>query len=409
MAQPMQSQSLMNQLGRPGLLLVLSASFLFLGFAVAIWTSSPLVALMGWAGSLIAATVGIVVGCRWIIDGRRAGQPLATGNLLVLLGNALMTALGAGTALLVNSGFTRGRQLRRWGHVLLPDLRVGDSWARHPSFPDAWTGPRNNAHADRQPSGGFELAMPLAVPPQQRRGLAQQWRENARTEHASVAAFARLSLDLIALGAPPALIAAANRDALDEIRQAELCFSLARTIDGSAEGPGPFPDPRHLRNVSLLPPLRSVALAKLAVDSLIDGALAEGISARVVARLVKRTQQPGIAALLKEIAADEGRHSAHGWDVVHWCLLQGGRPIAHALLGAARAIPERVTSDGPSAALDGVWERWGIPGHALLAEEHAAARAQIQRRIEELAAPVALGLTRVQVLPAVRPTADRAA
>jgi hypothetical protein len=141
--------------------------------------------------------------------------------------------------------------------------------------------------------------------------LAHQWRENGRTEHASVAAYARLTLDLIALGAPPSLVRAAQRDALDEIRHTELCFSLARAIDGRDVGPGPF----AVMDGASRSGSRALSLARLAVDSLVDGALHEGVSARVIAQLAKRTDMEPIRALLKELAADEGRHAAHGWDV----------------------------------------------------------------------------------------------
>ena len=71
------------------------------------------------------------------------------------------------------------------------------------------------------------------------------------------------------------------------------------------------------------------------------------------------------------------RTAAHGWDVVAWCLDEGGAPVAAALLGAVKVLPERMTSTLPEAAQDGSWERWGIPGRALEAEEYAQARARV--------------------------------
>lgn len=212
-------------------------------------------------------------------------------------------------------------------------------------------------------------------------GLAAQWRENGRTEHASVAAFARLTLDLMALGAPPALVAAANRDALDEIRHTELCFSLARALDGKAESPAAFPEASRART---LPASRPLALAALAVDSLVDGALHEGVSARVIAKLAKRCEHAEIRAVLKEIAADEGRHAAHGWEVVEWCLAEGGAPVADAMRGAVRALPHSTHSGLPAAAEDSSWERYGIHGRALEAEQLAGTRADLVRRVERL-------------------------
>lgn len=254
--------------------------------------------------------------------------------------------------------FSRGRQLREHGRALLPPVLPGEGW------------------------GGIPQA--VAVAPVARPALAAQWRENGRTEHASVGAFARLTLDLLALGAPPALIADANRDALDEIRHTELCFSLARALDGQALAPGPFPAAATART---LPRTRVLALAQLAATSLVDGALNEGVSARVIGQLARRCEDPAIRAILAEIAADEWRHAAHGWDVVRWCLDEGGALVGTALRGAALAIPTTPRPSSPAAALDGSWERHGIHGAALERREYTRTRADLLRRLDALMAP----------------------
>jgi len=284
-----------------------------------------------------------------------------------LLGGGIMTLLGALLTMLSTTGFTRGRQIRHRGKIVLPKLEAGGNWA--------------------------QLSVAAAAAPELRAGLATQWRENGKTEHASVAAFAQLTIDLLALGAPPELIAGSNRDSLDEIRHAQLCFSLARALDGKSEGPAPFPEARRRRgglsrlSDSLeLGPSRALALARLAVDSLIDGALHEGVSARVLARLVKRCEDPAVREVLRELAADEGRHSAHGWDVVQWCLTEGNAPVAAALRGALAALPLTIDSNVPAAARDGSWEAFGLHGEALEAEEHQRARADLVRRVNALLA-----------------------
>jgi hypothetical protein len=272
--------------------------------------------------------------------------------LVPLLGGSALTLVGFVLTVWATNGFARGRQLRRFGRVLLPPVRSGGDWA----------------------SEGRTIDVPSGV----RHALAERWRWNGRTEHASVAAFARLTLDLMALGAPPELVHAANRDASDETRHAELCFALARAIDGRSESPGPFPEAQRARTLSRN---RTLALAQLAVDSLVDGALHEGLSARVIAKLARRCEEPRIGSALRELAADEGRHAAHGWDVVEWCLAEGGRPVAEALRGALAALPRRVHSDLPEQARSGAWEPYGIHGALLESEEHARARADIIRRV----------------------------
>mgnify|MGYP003380246193 CR=1 FL=1 len=130
--------------------------------------------------------------------------------------------------------------------------------------------------------------------------------------------------------------------------------------------------------------MRAVALAQLAVDSLVDGALHEGVSARVVAKLKARCEDDAIRKVLEEIAADEGRHAAHGWDVVAWCVATGGATVASALRGALDGLPEAMRSPLPQAAEGGAWERWGIHGNALEAEEYASALRDLRERVERM-------------------------
>jgi hypothetical protein len=326
----------LSNVGVPG---QVAGSFLLVGLALLALTS---------VAALYKALCGVVDLVR--TTGRGAGPDTGLA-IAAILGNLVVAAFGALVAYLATFGFARGRQLRRWGRVLLPRLQSGSHWTTSP-----------------MELSGYE------VPP----GVADQWRENGKTEHASVAAFARLALDLMALGAPPTLLAAANQDALDEIRHTEICFSIASAIDGKALGPGPFPEAQR---VPTLPRSRTLALGKLAVDSLVDGALHEGVSARVIAKLAQRSEVPAIRAALKEIAADEGRHAAHGWAVVSWCLAQEPDPVAAALRAAVHLLPRRLHSQLPEPAAGGGWQAWGIHGSALEAEEYAAALAHVTERV----------------------------
>ena len=282
------------------------------------------------------------------------GRDVLAG-VAVVLGGSFMTLWGAFWALWATSGFARGRQLRRLGRPLLAGVQPGNAWA---------------------PGAGV-----LDVPAQTAAALAGQWRQNGRTEHASVAAFARLTLDLMALGAGPKLLADAQRDAMDEIHHTSLCFGLAQDIDGQAVQPAPFPQAQRART---LVRNRTAALAQLAVDSLVDGALHEGVSAAVVARLAHSCTQPRVREVLRQIARDEGRHAAHGWDVVQWCLAEGGWPVACALDGALRMVPTTIRAPAPPEARSGAWERWGIPGAALEQAAYQRTRAYAVERVAGL-------------------------
>ena len=317
-------------------------------------------------GSISSAVLGFV-GARAGLGVRREvpaypvaerGRGLGLAAIPLGILGVVMQFGGFLFACLVLPVIGRGRQVRHLGRPALPPVTPGDAWS----------------------SQALDLG---DLDPSVRAALAARWRENGRTEHASVAAFARLTLDLLALGAPPPLVAAAQRDALDEVQHTEACFSLARALDGRALGPGAFPAAAQVPSPSRV---RVVALATLAVDSLLDGAMSEGVSARLAAALAQRCEDGPIRAALKVIAADEGRHAAHGWDVVAWCLAEGGTPVARALQGAVRGLSTRVRPRLATLADDGAWERWGIHGHALEAEAYASALADVGRRVQRLTA-----------------------
>ena len=318
---------------------------------------------LGTFGLLLAFALLMVAGVRSLlalVQMGHADKPIGFMEPLLAVSVVAMSAFGAFVALLGTFGMSRGRQLRKHGRVLLPPLAPNGDWAA--------------------------LEMDADIPEGVRAAVAARWRENGRTEHASVAAFARLTLDLIALGAPPELIHAANRDAHDEIRHAELCFSLAKALDRQIGGPGPFPQAQTART---LPSNRTLALSQLAVDSLIDGALNEGISARVLAQLSRRCEVPAIRSLLRELATDEARHCAHGWEVVEWCLAKGGEPVAQALRAAVAILPEHPRTEQPPEARGGGWEAFGIHGTVLEKTQHSQARAALIERVRTLTRPAA--------------------
>lgn len=324
--------------------------------------------------SALSACVVALVGAGFAVVGFRRGVRLGALErkslwlgALAIVSNLLMSAVGAFSALLSVAAFARGRQLRHLGRVQLATLAESSRWLT----PKLGARPPRPTTAPEAPVVDDALRAPLAA----------AWRDNGRTEHASVAAFARLSLDLMALGAPAWLVASAHADALDEVRHAEACFSLAAALDGQTMSPAGFPAAARAR---ALPATKTLALAVLAVDSLIDGALHEGVSARVVARLARTCPEPTIRALLKQIAVDEGRHAAHGWDVVEFCLREGGEPVAQALRGALTKLPTRLSHEMSPAARLGAWERYGLPGLALEQEEFSKTRVDLVRRLSTL-------------------------
>ena len=233
-------------------------------------------------------------------------------------------------------------------------------------------------------AAGWDTDLPAAahLPPEVRGALARLWTQSARAEHASVPAFSRLSLSLVALGAPAYLVEAAHRAALEEIVHARLAFSLASAYAGEPVGPGPLPELQDARAVTATSP------AELCAESLIDGCLLEGTAAEVARRALARARDDQARTALAIIARDEASHTALAWDVVHWCRAEGGEPVRRALGAALRMAPATIKSPTIPAALADVLADHGWLGAAVwedafrtTAADVAAPRGGARRRL----------------------------
>jgi hypothetical protein len=188
--------------------------------------------------------------------------------------------------------------------------------------------------------------------------LAEAWLEDALLEHASVAAFARFALDLVALGAPPDLLQAASAAALDEVEHAKLCFSLAGRYAGKSLGPGPL---------DLDGSLTSVSLTELAVSTFHEGCVGETLAAFVASEQLALARDPHVCVALSKIAADETRHAELAWHTVKWALLRGGAPVRAALERALSAsLAARPATRETEAAVDR--DAWHAHGRLSFAE-----------------------------------------
>jgi len=166
------------------------------------------------------------------------------------------------------------------------------------------------------PDRAAALAAPAASTAAERAALrahlAREWAGVARAEHASVASFARFTLDLLALGAPPSLLAAAARAQADEVVHAQLAFALAAAYAGAPVAPGRLavggapaaePDPAAV----------AAALAR-------EGCVGETVAAALATVAVRDARAPAVRRALRRIAADEARHAALAWRAARWLL-----------------------------------------------------------------------------------------
>lgn len=219
---------------------------------------------------------------------------------------------------------------------LLPPTRPGTGWSR----PDP----------DPQLQGpGPDLT------PDVRSSLAQLWLHDARTEHASIAAFNRLALELMALGAPHELLTGCQRAALDEIDHARRCFALAGAYSGQPVEAGP------LRGVTV----RATDLGTLVRETFVEGCLGETVAALAATRAATVCRFDTVRADLEQIANDETRHAALAWAIVRWALRAGGESARRELMRAVAEVP--VPADGAPDFADRKLRVHGRLGRAGLA------------------------------------------
>jgi len=170
-----------------------------------------------------------------------------------------------------------------------------------------------------------------------RAALAEQWKENARAEHASVPAFSRLSLTLMSLAAPADLVERAHRAALEEMEHARLAFGLASAYADEPVAPG------ALRELRASAAVTARSLPELASESLVDGCLNEGFAAAVATAASTRASDACIREAWAGIARDESSHAELAWDILRWCLAGSGpalgRRLRRIIHTAAMAAP----------------------------------------------------------------------
>ncbi len=204
------------------------------------------------------------------------------------------------------------------------------------------------ANVERRPGWSNALAEPSALDGATRAALCRAWLLDAQLEHASVAAFARLTLQLMALGAPSDLVEESQAASLDEIEHARMCFGFAGRY-----GEGPF-GPGQLDSTGALEELSLEALLTTSID---EGCIGETLAAMVAAEQAREAEDPEAKRALETIAADETRHAALAWRIVRWVLERQPslRSTAERAFGAmlARALdaePQRESSEIDSRA-----------------------------------------------------------
>jgi hypothetical protein len=142
---------------------------------------------------------------------------------------------------------------------------------------------------------------------------AAHWQAAALMEHASIAAFARFTLQLLQLGAPPELVLASQDAMRDETEHARHCFALAARYAGASSGPGTLPMTGALDDASLENIVRMTFL---------EGCLGETVAALCAAEALAAASDSDVRRTLALITRDEQRHAELAWRFLAWALTE---------------------------------------------------------------------------------------
>jgi len=263
-----------------------------------------------------------------------------------------------------------GRPFLVAGKPRLAEPRAGSSWAARcaPALSD------------------------LDSPSRQR--LARHFTQIALMEHASIAAFARFTLELLALGAPAELLHEAQRALRDEIQHTELCFGLASAYEGRTLEAGPLAIAGSLDHRSTVEIFRTAFL---------EACIGETVAAVEAHSALARVEDDAVRSVLSRIAEDEARHAELGFRFVKWLLETQPPEVSRTLARELEALlAAELAAETDDAAASLVSEQ--LAAHGLLG---ASARAEARRAaLHELCVPCVAALLRstgsAQGIPAER-------
>jgi len=212
-----------------------------------------------------------------------------------------------------------------------------------------------------------------------RSALAAHWTRIGQLEHASVAAFARFILELLAAGAPAELVGAAQCALGDEIQHARLCFGLASAYAANPIGPGPL---------STQGVLTDTGLHATVCAAIHEACIGETLAAAEACDALAEATDPAVRQVLVTIVRDESAHAELGWKFLQWALAAGGpelRDLARrALQRAIESIREEAATQAQRPGADPTSAT--LAGHGLSAEHrrHAARRAALDQVVVPL-------------------------
>lgn len=287
-------------------------------------------AMLAWLGQLVLGFTGFGTGQKAARDADALNLPVRLAEqaplrnwsaiaLIVGLLGIVGAVLGVALIMLLASalgamGGAWGRPLRIGGEPARAELGGGTRWAE---------GPRPRVDDLDETT---------------RAALARMWLHDAIKEHGSVPAFAQLSWELAALGAPASLLARCQTSALQEIDHAQRCFAAVETYLDAPVRVGPIDAATSglSRRGSALR-----CATKVALETLEDGCLIEDLNADFAERAHALAKDPAMSSLTAIIAREEREHAALAWDILRFCIAFDPR-VANAVRRRLERLPGHI-------------------------------------------------------------------
>ena len=156
---------------------------------------------------------------------------------------------------------------------------------------------------------------------------SNDWLRSAQFELASVASFSKFSIELIVHGAPAYLIEKSHKAALQEIKHSKLCLAAAAYLEKKPD------DNFKLGRLPTSVVMFNHNLTRLAVDTALDGAIAEATAAVAAAVRISVwddlamkgfvTMTSPVSRALTAIMMEEASHAALAWSALSWIVSVG--------------------------------------------------------------------------------------
>jgi len=141
--------------------------------------------------------------------------------------------------------------------------------------------------------------------------IALAFSNQGEGEHASVASFARHTLQLMTMGAPATLMIGSQKAALDEIKHAKMCYGIAKSFLGAKIQPS---------TLNIDGSVKTMRKSEIVQSVITEGCIGETLAA-VRARLSAHyAKEQNVKGILEEIASDETNHSQLAWNTVQWAI-----------------------------------------------------------------------------------------